>query len=371
MDEAARQPAPDFSKPFGVHCMSNSSKSRGEFDLIARHFRRGLPLRHAPLGVGDDCALLRPIPGEMLAISTDTLVTGRHFFEDVDAAALGHKALAVNLSDLAASGARPMAFVLALTLPSVDDAWLAAFAQGLFALADASGCELIGGDTTRGPLAIAITVFGSVPLEHALVRSGARAGDDIYVSHRVGEGLGDARLALHLLQAQRGQAVADVLKGVSVTQRSALLQACRQRLERPVARTSLGLALHGVASACMDLSDGLQGDLRHILTASGVGATLDVLGDADATGLLAAASPAVRTLGAEAALEYALAGGDDYELLFTAAAQQRAQIRRVAAQTGLLLTRIGCIDAQTGLHLRHAGGGGNPLQGHGFDHFAV
>ena len=205
----------------------------------------------------------------------------------------------------------------------------------------------------------------------ALVRSGARTGDDLYVSHRVGEGLGDARLALHLLQAQRGQAVADVLKGVSVTQRSALLQACRQRLERPVARTSLGLALHGVASACMDLSDGLQGDLRHILTASGVGATLDVLGNADATGLLAAASPAVRTLGAEAALEYALAGGDDYELLFTAAAQQRAQIRRVAAQTGLLLTRIGCIDAQTGLRLRHAGGGGNPLQGHGFDHFAV
>ena len=149
------------------------------------------------------------------------------------------------------------------------------------------------------------------------------------------------------------------------------MQACRQRLERPVARTSLGLALRGVASAGMDLSDGLQGDLRHILTASGVGATLDVLGDADATGLLAAASPAVRTLGAEAALEYALAGGDDYELLFTAAAQQRAQIRRVAAQTGLLLTRIGCIDAQTGLHLRHAGGGGNPLQGHGFDHFAA
>ena len=214
-------------------------------------------------------------------------------------------------------------------------------------------------------------MFGSVPLEHALVRSGARTGDDLYVSHRVGEGLGDARLALHLLQAQRGQAVADVLKGVSVTQRSALLQACRQRLERPVARTSLGLALRGVASAGMDLSDGLQGDLRHILTASGVGATLDVLGDADATGLLAAASPAVRTLGAEAALEYALAGGDDYELLFTAAAQQRAQIRRVAAQTGLLLTRIGCIDAQTGLRLRHAGGGGNPLQGHGFDHFAA
>jgi thiamine-monophosphate kinase len=305
----------------------------------------------------------------MLAISTDTLVAGRHFFEDVDPAAIGHKALAVNLSDLAACGAQPMAFVQALTLPAVDDAWLAAFAQGLFAMADASGCELIGGDTTRGPLTITITVFGCVPLKHALSRSGARPGDDIYVSHGTGIGLGDARLALHLLQAQRGQPVADALKGVAAPQQAALLQTCRQRLEWPVPRTALGLALRGVASACMDLSDGLQGDLRHILTASGVGATLDAGWGVDGAGLLEAASPALRTLGAEVALEYVLAGGDDYELLFTAAAQQRAQVSRVAAQTGLLLTRLGCIDAQAGLRLRHADGGCAPIEGHGFDHF--
>ncbi|MFV0601152.1 MAG: thiamine-phosphate kinase [Brachymonas sp.] len=349
--------------------MSVLGKSWGEFDLIARHFRRDVPLRHAALGVGDDCALLRPIAGEMLAISTDTLVAGRHFFEDADPAAIGHKALAVNLSDLAACGAQPMAFVLALTLPDMDDAWLAAFAQGLFAMADASGCELIGGDTTRGPLAITITVFGSVPLEHALSRSGARSGDDIYVSHGAGVGLGDARLALHLLQAQRGQPAADAFKGVAATQRAALLQTCRQRLERPAPRTALGLALRSVASACMDLSDGLQGDLRHILAASEVGATLDAGESADGAGLLEATSPALRTLGVDAALAYVLAGGDDYELLFTAAAQQRVQVSRVAAQTGLLLTRIGCIDAQAGLRLRHADGSCTPIEGHGFDHF--
>ena len=186
----------------------------GEFDLIARHFKR--PVRRTALGVGDDCALLAPRPGMQLAVSSDMLVEGHHFFADVDPQALGHKALAVNLSDLAACGAEPLAFTLALALPNADDAWLAAFARGLFALADAHGCELVGGDTTRGPLNICITVFGELPTGQALLRSGARAGDDLYVSGT----LGDARLALEALQGR-------------VALPPPLLAAARQRLGRP------------------------------------------------------------------------------------------------------------------------------------------
>ncbi|MFZ2326391.1 MAG: thiamine-phosphate kinase, partial [Rhodoferax sp.] len=176
----------------------------GEFELIQRYFTRPTP--KAVLGVGDDCALLQPGSGMQMAISTDMLVAGRHFFPDVDPRLLGHKALAVNLSDLAACGARPMAFTLALALPEANEPWLAAFAEGLLALADAHGCELIGGDTTRGPLNICITVFGEVPSRQALLRSGARAGDDVYVSGT----LGDARLALEALQG-RIDLPADVL----------------------------------------------------------------------------------------------------------------------------------------------------------------
>ncbi|MDO4769338.1 MAG: thiamine-phosphate kinase [Brachymonas sp.] len=360
----------------------------GEFDLIARHFQRRQPLRHAALGVGDDCALLRPPAGELLAISTDALVAGRHFFDDVSPATLGHKALAVNLSDLAASGAQPLACVLALTLPAVDDAWLAAFAQGLYALADAHGCELIGGDTTRGPLAITLTVLGSVPPGQALLRSGAQVGDDIYVGHRVDQGLGDARLALHLLQAQRGQPAAAAVAGLNDAQRAALLHVTRPRLEQPEPRIALGLALRGVATACMDISDGLQGDLRHILAASGVGAMLHTVSDADGksvdidiggtaayssepSGLLAACSPAVRSLGDEQAVAYALAGGDDYELLFTVPVQQRAQLARIARQTGLQLTRVGRIEAEPGLRLQQADGRRVSISANGFDHFAA
>ena len=307
-------------------------RTLSEFALIARYFQRPNPLRHAVLGVGDDCALLQPPAGELLAISTDTLVAGRHFFDDVDPATLGHKTLAVNLSDLAASGAQPLACTLALTVPAVDDAWLAAFARGLYALVDASGCELIGGDTTRGPLSITLTVWGSVPQGQALLRSGARAGDDIYVSYRAGQGLGDARLALHLLQAQR--------------------------------------------------------DICHILHASGVGATLHAVSDeaapfADAVGyagtntdaarhgLLAASSPALRSLGAASAMSYVLAGGDDYELLFTASPEQRARILQIARQTGLHLTRIGCIDSESGLRLRQMDGRCVCISANGFDHFAA
>src|SRR5450830_635704 len=245
----------------------------GEFDLIARFFTRapraGGPVR---LGVGDDCALLQASPGTHLAISSDMLVEGRHFLSTVDPARLGHKALAVNLSDLAACGATPVAFTLALALPRADARWLEPFAQGLLALADAHGCELIGGDTTQGPLNLCITVMGEVPVvegrSQALLRSGAKPGDDLYVSGT----LGDARLALEVLQGKL-----DVP--------APLLAQARARLEQPTPRVALGLALRGVASAAIDVSDGLLGDLGHILESSAVGAT--VLADT-ATELIAA-----------------------------------------------------------------------------------
>jgi len=236
-------------------------KPLGEFDLIERFFKR--PVQHAVLGVGDDCALLQPRPGTQLAVSSDMLVEGRHFLATVDPARLGHKALAVNLSDLAACGATPLALTLALALPQSDAAWLGGFAQGLLALADAHGCELVGGDTTRGPLNICITVFGEVPVvagrSHALLRSGARPGDALYVSGT----LGDAALAL------------DVLFG-RLTVPDAVLDTARLRLEKPSPQVALGQALRGIASAAIDVSDGLLGDLGHILQQSGVGATVEV-----------------------------------------------------------------------------------------------
>src|SRR4051794_40715202 len=221
----------------------------GEFDLIDRFFKR--PVRRNPLGVGDDCALLSVAPGMQLALSCDMLVEGRHFLSSVDPYRLGHKALAVNLSDLAACGAQPLAFTLALSLPQADENWLEPFARGLFALADAHQCELIGGDTTRGPLNICITVFGEVPPNQALLRSGAKAGDDLYVSGS----LGDARLAL------------EVFRG-SLSVSGAAFDQARERLETPTPRVALGQALRGVATACIDVSDGMVGDLRHILRAS-------------------------------------------------------------------------------------------------------
>jgi len=265
----------------------------GEFELIERFFKR--PARHADLGVGDDCALLSPRPGHQLALSVDALVEGRHFLSTVAPERLGHKCLAVNLSDLAACGARPLAFTLALALPQVDEPWLAAFSRGLFALADMHGCELIGGDTTQGPLNISITVLGDVTQGQPLLRSGAkRAGDDIYVSGT----LGDARLAL---EAFRGQ----------IELPTEVLRACRQRLECPTPRVALGMALRGIASAAADISDGLLGDLGHILAQSGVGARIEL---PQTDRLLATAcvlpEPWQRTC--------TLSGGDDYELVFTA-----------------------------------------------------
>jgi len=327
----------------------------GEFDLIARYFTR--PATRAVLGVGDDCALLQPSPGTQLAISCDMLVEGRHFFADVDPFSLGHKALAVNLSDLAACGATPLAFTLALALPHADDAWLAPFSRGLLALADAHGCELVGGDTTQGPLNICITVFGEVPVvngkSQALLRSGARAGDDVYVSGT----LGDARLAL------------DALRGGIDLPAEVLAQA-RRRLEQPTPRVALGQALRGVASAALDISDGLLGDLQHILKASDVGATLDT---SIAINLIAAcAHPACEKglISLKNQLECVLAGGDDYELAFTAPASARQAVQAAARQADTPVTRIGRIDAEPGLRLLDAQG--QPLSGHfsSFDHFA-
>ncbi|MBT9475821.1 thiamine-phosphate kinase [Polaromonas sp.] len=328
----------------------------GEFDLIARYFTRPTP--RAVLGVGDDCALLQPAPGTQMAISCDMLVQGRHFFADVDPAALGHKALAVNLSDLAACGATPLAFTLALALPLADDAWLAPFSRGLLALADAHGCELVGGDTTQGPLNICITVFGEVPVVHgrsqALLRSGARAGDDVYVSGT----LGDARLAL------------DALRGTRALPATVLAEA-RQRLEQPTPRVALGQALRGVASAAIDVSDGLLGDLRHILKASGVGATIDT---SIAINLIASCTHkdwATGLISLNNQLEYVLAGGDDYELAFTAPASAREAVQAAARQAHTPVTRIGRIEPEAGLRL--IDGQGQALPPHSFasfDHFA-
>ena len=323
----------------------------GEFDLIARHFQRPAPSGGAvALGVGDDCALLQPAPGTQLAISCDMLVEGRHFFADVDPEALGHKALAVNLSDLAACGARPLGCTLALALPQADDAWLAAFARGLFALADAHGCPLIGGDTTRGPLNICITVFGEVPVvagrSQALLRSGAQPGDELWVSGT----LGDARLALEALQGRR-------------TLPAAVLAAARARLERPTPRVALGLALRGLASAALDLSDGLVGDLGHILDASRCGACIDT---GAAARLLGTQDPA---LDEDARLALVLGGGDDYELLFTAPVAQRAAVLAAGRQAGVPVSCIGNLEAEPGLRLRDAQGRPVPNRYASFDHF--
>ena len=331
----------------------------GEFDLIAKYFKR--PARDATLGVGDDCALLLPTPGTHLAVSCDMLVEGRHFLSTVAPERLGHKALAVNLSDLAACGATPRAFTLALSLPRADEAWLAGFAQGLFALADAHGCELIGGDTTQGPLNICITVLGDIPIvegkSQALLRSGAQVGDDIYVSGT----LGDARLALEVFRGR-------------VQVPAAVLEHARRRMELPSPRVALGVALRGLATSAIDISDGFLGDLRHVLHASGVGAQidLDIAIDLLAAPALSTASNAdlMPQISATQALEWVLAGGDDYELVFTAAPAHAHRVAQAARDAKTRITRVGRIEAEMGLRLQGSQG---PVQAEkfgSFDHFA-
>jgi thiamine-monophosphate kinase len=314
----------------------------GEFELIERYFARPSP--RAVLGNGDDCALLSPAPGMVLATSTDMLIEGRHFLPTVPPERLGHKALAVNLSDLAACGAQPLAFTLAIALPRVDETFLAGFAGGLFALADAYDCELVGGDTTAGPLAISISVFGEVPRRQALLRSGARAGDDVWVSGT----LGDARLAL---EAFRGTVALD----------AAAFESVRRRMEQPAPRVALGVALRGVAHSAIDASDGLHGDLSHLLRRSGVGATIDV----DAL----PASDVLRRQPRELQRLCTLTGGDDYELVFTAAAARRDDVAAAAERAGVAVARIGRIDAEPGLRCTDADGRPAAPAGASFDHF--
>ena len=317
----------------------------GEFDLIRRYFTRSPgPASHAVLGVGDDCALLAPASGMHWAISSDMLVEGRHFLSTVAPERLGHKALAVNLSDLAACGATPRAFMLALALPRVDEVFLEAFARGLFALADAQGIELVGGDTTAGPLNICITVFGEVPTGQALLRSGARAGDDLYVSGT----LGDARLAL------------EVFRGALALEGSAFEQV-RLAMETPQPRVGLGLALRGVASSAIDVSDGLAGDLGHILERSKVGATLH-LDSLPRSAVLQGLAPDLQR-------RFGLAGGDDYELVFTAPASARADVQAAAVSAAVAVTCVGRIEAAPGLRLLDAQGQVLPNNYASFDHF--
>jgi len=314
----------------------------GEFDLIAKFFTRSVT--RAALGVGDDCALFATSPGMQLAVSSDMLVEGRHFLPTVLPQRLGHKALAVNLSDLAACGAKPMAFTLALALPRVDEVFLDGFARGLLALADAHGCELVGGDTTQGPLNICITVFGEVPTGEALLRSGARPGDDLYVSGM----LGDARLALEVFRGQLA------LAGTA-------FEAVRSAMEQPQPRIALGLALRGVASSAIDVSDGLLGDLSHVLRRSGVGAEMQV----DAL----PRSDVMRTLPQALQRECTLAGGDDYELVFTAAPHHAEGVAAAALTSQVSVTRIGAISAAAGLRLIDRDGRPVVNSFGSFDHF--
>lgn len=290
----------------------------GEFDLIDKYFKR--PVRHARLGGGDDCALIALASGMELAVSTDMLVEGTHFLPGTGALRLGHKTLAVNLSDLAAMGAAPRYATLALALPCVDDAWLAGFARGFFNLADQHGVELIGGDTTRGPLTLCVTVFGEVPAGQAVKRSGAQAGDDIWVSGT----LGDAALGLAHLKG-------------TVTLEPAQARYAVARLEAPTPQIALGQALRGTASAMLDLSDGLAGDLGHIAKASGLDAQVQA-GSLPQAPLLA---PHWASLPLADRLRFCAAGGDDYELCFTAAPARRDQVQAAAAQCGVRVTSIG------------------------------
>jgi len=314
-----------------------------EFDLIRRFFDRPAPPgSRTLLGVGDDAALLRVEPGMALAVTTDMLLAGRHFPDPTPPRALGHKSLAVNLSDLAAMGATPRWATLSIALPAADEAWLSEFAAGLFALARRFEVDLVGGDTTRGPLTISLTVLGEVPAEHALTRAGARPGDDIWVS---GE-LGQAAAALA------------VLRGDARLESQAAARA-RARLEMPEPRIALGERLRGIASAAIDVSDGFAADLGHVLERSGVGALVH-----------AALLPGVRTGDAALDLHCVLAGGDDYELIFTAGQQARAAVTALAAELDLPLTRVGAVQATpTRLVLLDAQGA-QIAPPAGYDHFA-
>ena len=304
--------------------MHSESNPIGEFDLIDRFFKTGSDLSSPnpslSLGIGDDCALIKPLPGEEIAITSDMLVEGRHFFPDAKPEQLGRKALAVNLSDLAAMGAKPLGFTLAIALPAVNTQWLEAFSGGLLATAKEFDCPLIGGDTTAGPLTLSITAIGSTPKQTAIRRSGAQIGDDIWVSGVVG----DARLALAALRHE-------------VTLSAKDYQAVELRLHQPTPRIALGIALRGIASAALDVSDGLLGDLMHILKQSKV--------DAEITLAHIPKSATLQKQKIEIQHQFAASGGDDYELCFTAPHARHDAILDISKKLGIPLTKIGRIIA--------------------------
>jgi thiamine-monophosphate kinase len=314
-----------------------------EFELIHRYFER--PARSALLGVGDDAALVQPSAGMVLAVSTDMLLEGRHFPVGTDPRSLGHKALAVNLSDMAAMGATPRWATLGLALPEADEAWLAAFTAGLYALAERCQVDLVGGDTTRGSLAICVTVLGEVPAGRALLRSGARPADDIWVS---GE-LGGAALGL-----------AQLRRRVKLTAQDAAQ--AQKRLNAPEPRLALGERLRGIASSAIDVSDGFAGDLQHVLERSAVGARVHYASLPRPAALAALGDPRLEA-------DCVLSGGDDYELLFTAAPERRAELDALARELGIALTRVGSIcTGAPELELLDAAGRAMPRAA-GFDHF--
>jgi thiamine-monophosphate kinase len=314
-----------------------------EFDLIAKHFTRATP--GAVLGVGDDCALLAPSPGMQLAVSTDMLLEGRHFAPQDSPAGIGHKSLAVNLSDLAAMGATPRWATLAIALPAADDAWLTAFARGFFRIADQHGIELVGGDTTRGPLTLSITVIGEVPPGQALRRDGAQAGDDVWVSGT----LGSAALALAYRQGRLFMEQVDAARVLPA-------------LYLPTPRVELGIALRGVATSAIDISDGLLGDLGHVLERSKVGATLEFAA-------LPTLPVAQAYLHEPVARDCVLAGGDDYELCFTAPVSRRDAVAAAAQSANVPVTRIGRITLEPGLSVVDAEGQPLRFDRTGYDHF--
>lgn len=316
-----------------------------EFNLIHQFFTR--PTAQTDLSIGDDAALISVGNGMQLAISADMLVAGTHFFADCDAFQLGWKSLAVNISDMAAMGAQPKWATLSIALPNIDTHWLSQFSDGFFACASQHNVDLIGGDTTRGHLVISIQIMGEVPIGAAIKRSGAQLNDDIWVS---GE-LGSAALGLAYLQ----NTLADNLLNADD------LALCLQALHAPTPRSALGLSLRGVATSCIDISDGLLADLGHILNASHCGATLD-LAAIPCIGLLKASleNPTIQS--------YILAGGDDYELCFTAPKSARENLAKISAQLNCPLTLIGETHADTGLNVMYQNKKMN-ISKKGFDHF--
>jgi thiamine-monophosphate kinase len=302
--------------------MHSPLKPIGEFDLTERFFKTGAGAvaqnECISLGIGDDCALIKPTAGSELAITTDMLVEGRHFFAGADPEKLGRKALAVNLSDLAAMGARPLGFTLAIAMPKVNIAWLEAFSKGLLESANLYACPLIGGDTTAGPLTLSITALGNIPQGKAIRRSGAKVHDDVWVSGTVG----DARLALAALRHE-----------IAISEED--LRQVENRMHQPVPRIELGIRLRDIATSALDISDGVLGDLTHVLKQSQVDAEI-VLNQLPKSATLKKQSEDIQN-------QFAASGGDDYELCFTAPTYQRDVIKEISASLNLPLTMVGKI----------------------------